>query len=89
MFLYDEPMSECYHCSQKEDTLGEIKYWFNAVLDQFYGRDEFNSQEIERFLQEISSTLGVKMPPEPITNTLNTWIEYNNNYLKSLTAKGS
>ena len=89
MFLYDEPMSECYHCSQKEDALGEIKYWFNAVLDQFYGRDEFNSQEIERFLQEISSTLGVKMPPEPITNTLNTWIEYNNNYLKSLTAKGS
>ena len=70
MFYYDEPPAECFECSEKENRLDDVKYWFQAIVDQLYGvMGEFDAEELDRYVQEAAAYLGMKMPTrggEPI-----------------------
>lgn len=100
MYYCDEPM-ECYGCSDRDNKLEDIRYWFQGVLDQLYGQSSFDALELEWFLNELTSRLGMKLPHEPLaivrenrivelpTAMLESWKEYNTQYLKNLSQTGS
>lgn len=62
MFLYDEPPVDCFECAEKENILGDVKYWFRAVLEQLYGVEKFNEVNLERYLEETCAYLGMSLP---------------------------
>jgi hypothetical protein len=96
----DEPYSQapCYSCREKEDTLKEISYWFRAILDQLYGREKFSLEDLETYLDELAHHLHLNLPKEklqlamkpsslplPFSQELQSWKDFNQQYLKSLT----
>ena len=102
MFLYDEPQAEyeCFECMEKENRIDDVKYWFRAVLDQLYGMEEFNKENLERYLEELSGYLNMKIPSTDLsvvrknrtvdmTPMLDAWKNTNNQYLKSLVQIGA
>lgn len=94
MFLHDE-YPECYHCNEKDKKISEIKSWTEAVLDQLFGLEEFDPEELELYLEELTYCLDMKIPrnslavkrKEKITDIspiVDSWKNLNNNYLKNL-----
>lgn len=90
---YDEPSHECFECLEKENRIQDITYWFKAVTDQLYGREEFDAETLERYLDELAGYINTKLPsqklavePSPI---LENWKVINNHYLKSLASSGA
>lgn len=97
MYPYaDNPPDECYHCLEKANRIQDVSYWFNAILDQLYDREEFNSEELERYLDEMAGCLNMKLPSghlvvtkeNPKNDILDEWKTFNNQYLISLKSMG-
>lgn len=100
MFYYDEPPAECFECSEKENRLDDIKYWFRAVLDQLFGLEEFDAESLERYAEELAAYLDMKIPSQPLAVVrknrtvemapmLDAWKSASVQYLKSLAKTGS
>jgi hypothetical protein len=102
MFLYDEPQAdhECFECMEKSNRLDDVKYWFRAVLDQLYGMEEFNAEDLERYVEELAAYLDMKIPKHELsvvrkdrtvdmTPMLEAWKNASHNYLKSLANTGT
>lgn len=64
MYEWDEPYAEeeCFACSEKENKLTDVAYWLRAVLDQLYGLEEFNSESLEHYLDELAHVVQMKLP---------------------------
>lgn len=102
MFLYEEPQAEyeCFQCNEKSNRLDDIKYWFRAVLDQLYGMEKFNAEDLQLYLEEMSAYLDMKIPSHDLvvvrkgctvdmTPILDIWKTTSNEYLKSLVKIGA
>jgi hypothetical protein len=100
MFTYYKEEEDCFDCCEKENRLGDVKYWFRAVLDQLYGKEEFNSEELERYLEELGGYLDMKVPSTQLSVVrkdrtvemapmLDAWKQASVQYLKNLAKAGS
>lgn len=100
MFYYDEPPAECFECSEKENRLDDVKYWFRAVLDQLFGLEEFDAERLEQYAEELAAYLDMKIPRQPLAvirknrtvemaPMLDAWKSASVQYLKSLAKTGS
>lgn len=91
---YDEP--ECCGCTDKQDQLDNIKSFFLGVLENLYGVNKLNLENLEHCLDEIAHQIGMKLPEGklqirgvvPMNHMLEDWKQINNMYLKSLTTAG-
>jgi len=63
-YQYDEPYAEpeCFECSEKENKITDVMYWLRAVLDQLYGLEEFDAESLERYLEELTHVVDMKIP---------------------------
>lgn len=100
MFYYDEPPAECFECSEKENRLDDVKYWFRAVLDQLFGVEEFDAKSLERYTEELAAYLDMKIPSQALAVVrknrtvemapmLDAWKSASVQYLKSLAKTGT
>jgi hypothetical protein len=67
-FLADEPEPEqnCFCCMHKEDVISDVQYWLRAVLDQLYGLEEFNQEDLERYIEELAHVVEMRIPQVPL-----------------------
>lgn len=105
MNYFDDPIPDvfCYECEEKEGTINEIKYWFQAILTLSYRKashlDEEFERELECYLDELALRLGIKLPktdiqlarkPSPQVKAdtmLDIWKSFNQDYLNNITNK--
>ena len=66
MCYYNEPPPECFNCEEKDDKMKEIKYWFQAVLSQLYGEEDFSLSSLEYYLDEVAHSLGMRLPSQAL-----------------------
>ena len=77
MYMYqDEPYceEECYACTEKEQTIKDVKYWFQAVLDALYCSKaelddlfcQYEEGDLEYYLEELAGYLNMKLPQKEI-----------------------
>ena len=97
MYLYDDPPPECFNCLEKDNQLDDIKYWFTAILDQLFGLEDFNAQDLKWYINEITLSLGMKCPEKALSvvrenrtvEALDAWKRFNNQYLNNLAKTGT
>ena len=93
--MYDYECDEynrCNECEEHEETLASIRPFFRGVLENVYGKNKLNLQDLERCLDEIAGYLGMKLPDGdlqvrgvvPTNHMLEEWKFANALYLKSL-----
>lgn len=97
MYYDDEPCDgpECCGCEDKQDQLDNIKSFFQGVLENLYGINKLNLQDLEHCLDEMAGYLGMKLPKGqlqvrsniPMNHMLEDWKVMNNLYLSSLKSK--
>lgn len=86
---------EYYQCNENKQLVKDLRYWMQAILDQLYGKEEFNVEDLENALDEMVHYLGLKLPmgelqvklkESSITKhpMLGDWINFNNEYLKQI-----
>lgn len=96
MFFYQEPPPECLNCMDVKDKFDSLAYWFQAIVDQIYGNEEFNANQLADFCAEMTTHLNVKIPNKTVAiaacqqpkldHMLNGWKEYNQRYLNYVKA---
>ncbi len=98
--MYLQEDEECFGCLEKDNRIDDIKYWFRAVLDQLFGVETFDTNQLDFYLEELAQRLGIDMPEPPLavvrknqttdaTEMLNAWRYFNNQYLTTLQKTGS
>ena len=98
MYLQDD--EECFGCLEKDNRIDDIKYWFRAVLDQLFGVETFDTNQLYFYLEELAQRLGIDTPEPPlavvrknqttdVTQVLNAWRNFNYQFLKELQKTGS
>jgi hypothetical protein len=98
MYVYREnPPLECWECLQKDNRLGDVLYWFRAVIDQLYGNEEFDDLALEHYLNEVAGYLNIRLPEKSLAVTckansslseIEDWQQFNTNYFKELAKVG-
>jgi hypothetical protein len=100
MVMYYEPSCECFECMEKENRIDDIKYWFRAVLDQLFGLEEFDAEQLERCTEELACYLDMKIPSQPLAvvrknrmvdmaPVLEAWKQSSIQYLQNLANTGT
>jgi hypothetical protein len=86
---------ECYDCQTKQDTIDEVKYWLNIVVEQIYSTSELNEASFEDDLDELCTLLKIKLPkgaPQivrkpkeaPMPEYVSHWLQFNKSHLETL-----
>jgi hypothetical protein len=94
--LNDNPQPDCDECLESTKLIRDVKYWFQAVLDQIYDKEDFSAEELERYLDEMAGCLDMKLPAAVIavdrekseSTLLDEWKTFNNKFLNSLNTVG-
>jgi hypothetical protein len=99
MFLQIEPC-DCFDCMEKENRLDDIKYWFKALTDQIFGIEDFDSETLSYYVNELTLRLGIDFPKSPVSvvrkdhtididKMIDVWKHFNNQYLANLEKTGT
>lgn len=89
----------CCSCEDKESALKTMKYWFKSIVDQIYSKHSLDSCDLENCLDELSRYFHMRLPETemqisrkqetkviPIRegDEVESWKNFNNEYLRSL-----
>lgn len=89
---------ECLECDQLNNKIEDVKYWLLHLINQLYGAQELDKEDCECCLHELGALVGLSIPnrelnisrqaPKPSFGSaswsLNSWREWNNEFLKKL-----
>lgn len=84
----------CIDCQDHEKTKEGVAYWFQAILDELYGKEEIDIEAISVSIEECSHLLGIKCHNESLSlqrgckvapiiklDVIQEWKSFNKNYL--------
>lgn len=57
---YYEPDHFCSKCDYKDEVNSEVCHFFQGILDQLYGKDQFDPITLEHCLDEVCRYLQMK-----------------------------
>ncbi len=83
---------ECKQCLEKEQVYDSAQEFLQEIVKQLYTNDPLDKNSLEHSLDELCFLLNVKMRTSDLNiqrhiqpkESLNTWIKFNNSYLKQL-----
>lgn len=100
MRYFDEDISysdvyECHHCTKHESDKLSAADFLQGIVDQLYGREEFNADELDRYMEEICHILEVRYPATKLVVSgrkvdnvkplyIEDWKNWNTQYLQQL-----
>ena len=92
---FDKHQSECRECLQKEQVFDSGNEYLQEIIDQLYSKEPLDKSKLEHCLDELCFLLKVKMKktdlniqrPEKQKDSFQSWIEFNNQYIKQMCAK--
>lgn len=53
--------NECFNCKEKDERIENSAIMLKGILDILYGNEEFDSDKLEFYLEELSNSLEFKM----------------------------
>ena len=97
--MYDYDHQTCNQCQEHQNTLEEVRYWAQSLLDLFYSPEDLEPHTVEHCLEELAHQVGLKLPECPINLTkrveeskdtsfnevMEAWKSANHSYLSNLT----
>lgn len=53
---------KCEDCENKDEVIGDVKYYFLQLMCEMYGKSEINVNTLDTMFCEISDRLNIKVP---------------------------